>query len=78
MLKEKKAKTSKSPHIRGLCCGRGVGEVARQDIAPPLKRYPLDNPVWKDWLKSGPRAEVSVGDWHFNGEGFGNPCASFI
>jgi len=43
-------------------------DIARKEMVPLLaERYPLDNPAWKKWLSSAPKAEAFVGDWSFSG-----------
>jgi quinohemoprotein amine dehydrogenase alpha subunit len=43
-------------------------DLARKDMVPLLaKRYPLDNPAWKDWQKKMPKAQTLAGQWSFSG-----------
>lgn len=43
-------------------------DIARKEMVPLLaKRYPLENQVWNNWLKTAPKAESLAGDWNFSG-----------
>lgn len=57
-----------SLEYQALSRDRDWFDLARKDMVPLLaKRYPLDNPAWKQWLSSAPKAEALVGDWSFSG-----------
>lgn len=57
-----------SLEYQALSRDRDWFDLARKDMVPLLaKRYPLDNPAWKKWLSSAPKAEALVGDWSFSG-----------
>jgi len=57
-----------SLEYQALARDRDWFDIARKEMVPLLaKRYPLDNPAWKDWLKSRPHAEALLGDWSFSG-----------
>ncbi|CAK9891270.1 MULTISPECIES: quinohemoprotein amine dehydrogenase subunit alpha [Pseudomonas] len=43
-------------------------DLALKDMVPLLaKRYPLDNPAWRDWQQAMPKAGALAGDWSFSG-----------
>jgi len=57
-----------SLEYQALSRDRDWFDIARKDMVPLLaKRYPLDNPAWKKWLSSAPKADTLVGDWSFSG-----------
>lgn len=57
-----------SLEYQALSRDRDWFDIARKDMVPLLaKRYPLDNPAWKQWLSRAPKAEALVGDWSFSG-----------
>ncbi|MHC8318526.1 quinohemoprotein amine dehydrogenase subunit alpha [Pseudomonas sp. LB3P31] len=57
-----------SLEYQALSRDRDWFDLARKDMVPLLaKRYPLDNPAWKKWQDSAPKAEAFVGDWSFSG-----------
>jgi len=57
-----------SLEYQALARDRDWFDIARKDMVPLLaKRYPLDNPAWKAWQKTAPKAETLVGDWSFSG-----------
>ena len=57
-----------SLEYQALSRDRDWFDLARKDMVPLLaKRYPLDNPAWKQWLSRAPKAEALVGDWSFSG-----------
>lgn len=57
-----------SLEYQALSRDRDWFDLARKEMVPLLaKRYPLDNPAWKKWLSSSPKAEALVGDWSFSG-----------
>ena len=57
-----------SLEYQALSRDRDWFDLARKDMVPLLaKRYPLDNPAWKKWLSSAPKAEALVGGWSFSG-----------
>ncbi|MGE7955466.1 quinohemoprotein amine dehydrogenase subunit alpha [Pseudomonas sp. NPDC089530] len=57
-----------SLEYQALSRDRDWFDLARQEMVPLLaKRYPLDNPAWKQWLGKAPKAATLAGDWSFSG-----------
>lgn len=57
-----------SLEYQALSRDRDWFDLARKDMVPLLaKRYPLDNPAWKQWQSTAPKSEVLVGEWSFSG-----------
>ena len=57
-----------SLEYQALSRDRDWFDLARKEMVPLLaKRYPLDNPAWKTWQQTAPKAQTLVGDWSFSG-----------
>ncbi|WP_095147283.1 quinohemoprotein amine dehydrogenase subunit alpha [Pseudomonas sp. Irchel s3b6] len=57
-----------SLEYQALARDRDWFDIARKEMVPLLaKRYALDNPAWKNWQKTAPKADALVGDWSFSG-----------
>ncbi|KAF1030575.1 MAG: hypothetical protein GAK37_01243 [Pseudomonas sp.] len=57
-----------SLEYQALARDRDWFDLALKEMVPLLaKRYPLDNPAWKQWLRTAPKADTLVGEWSFSG-----------
>ncbi|MNJ10578.1 Quinohemoprotein amine dehydrogenase A, alpha subunit, heme binding [compost metagenome] len=57
-----------SLEYQALSRDRDWFDLARKEMVPLLaSRYPLDNPAWREWQKTMPKAQALAGDWSFSG-----------